>query len=142
MLPYYITTILFILPLLLVFCFYTMDVSYLTDEIEKGGIIAESNPPDDTKDLSDVTLIQSCVFVCAMPCILCIQFADLCKAVKRVYDDNYRDEPFFKLPDWFKNKTTTAEDMKEPQNTPKKSKKRTIWFRMYRTCIRCFSGAR
>lgn len=142
MLPYYICTIIFMLPLLIVFCLYTLDVSYLTDEVEKGGIIAEQNPPADVKDLSDVTLLQSCIFVCGMPCILCIQLADLCKAIKRVYDDNYRDDPFFQLPSYFKSKTTTSEETKDPTNVPKRPRKRTIWWRMYRTCVRCCTGAK
>jgi phosphoglycolate phosphatase-like HAD superfamily hydrolase len=133
---------IFVLPLNIVFLLYTLDVSYLTDEVEKGGTIAESNPPPDAKDLSDVTLIQSCVFVCAMPCILCIQSVDLVRAVKRVYDDNYKDQPFCGcgLPDCFRNKTTEAGEKKQLE--PKKPKKRTVWFRIYRTLVRCFTGAR
>jgi hypothetical protein len=131
---------IFILPLLIVLCLYTLDVSYLTDEVEKGAIIAEANPPDDAKDLTDVTVIQSCIFVCGMPCILLIQIGDLATAVKRVYDDNYRDEPCCTLPDCLKQKLSQGKD--EKPKAPKKQKKSTIWFRMYRTIVRCLTGSR
>jgi hypothetical protein len=117
-----------------------MDVSYLTDEVEKGGQIAEANPPEDAKDLSDVTLIQSCVFVCAMPCILCIQISDLGFALKRAFDRTYRDEPFCKLPSCcLRDKTALAE---EKQAQQRKAKKRTLWRRIWRTLVRCFKGTK
>jgi hypothetical protein len=60
-----------------------------------GGIIAEPDPPSWVLDLSDVSLFQSCVFVCAMPCIMCIQCADFLSALKKAYDKHYRDQPLF-----------------------------------------------
>jgi phosphoglycolate phosphatase-like HAD superfamily hydrolase len=140
MLPYYVCTILFILPLLIALFLYSLDVSHLTDEIEKGGTIAESNPPEDAKDLTDVTVIQSCVFVCGMPCIIVIMGLDIFKAVKRAYDENYRDEPFCVIPEWCKKKPTEGGDEKPVQ--PKRSRKSTLWFRIWRTLVRCFTGAR
>lgn len=64
MLPYFICTLLFLLPYLPVLFLYTLDISYLTDEVERGGVIEELDPPADAKDMSDVTLVQSFVFVC------------------------------------------------------------------------------
>eukprot|EP01031_Cornospumella_fuschlensis_P030156 gene30156-36428_t len=98
MLPYYICTLLFLLPYLPILFLYTLDISYLTDEVERGGVIEELDPPPDAKDMSDVTLVQSFVFVCGMPCIVCIQLCDLVNAVKRAYERHYRDNPLFTCP--------------------------------------------
>lgn len=155
---YYICTLIFIFPLLLAYCFYSMDVSYLTSEIERGGTIAELMQPYNVKDLTDVTLLQSCVFVVAMPCILCIQVVDIVKALRKSYQRHYHDEPCcpmlsFTLPDYCKqclsaNKVPTEDDddnrntSHEEQITSRKKKRSTLWQRLCRTCIRCFRGAK
>lgn len=139
-LPYYICTIIFITPYLAACFLYTLDISYLTDELEKGGTIAELDPPDDVKDLSDVTLFQSCIFVCAMPCILGIQCCDLVNAIKRAYNKYYRDEPLCKCPNlWLTNRTVSSE---KAAIEATKKKKKTIWHRMWKTCVRCFTGSK
>ena len=71
MLPYYICTLLFLLPYLPILFLYTLDISYLTDEVERGGVIEELDPPPDAKDMSDVTLVQSFVFVCGTSTTAC-----------------------------------------------------------------------
>jgi hypothetical protein len=137
LLPYYICTAIFLMPYLAVSFLYTLDISYLTDELEKGGIIAELQPPENAADLSDVTLLQSCVFVCAMPCILGIQFCDLFASAKRAYSRYYRDEPLCHCPSlscWLSNRTLSEEEAKKQRH----KKKKTIWHRLYRTCVRCF----
>ena len=126
------------MPYLAVLFLYTLDVSYLTDEVEKGGTIAELDPPEDAADLSDVTLFQSCVFVCGMPCIICIQFMDLFGGIKRAYNRYYKDQPMCSCMNWLRRRTVSAEEEKER----KKKAKKTIWFRMYKTCMRCFTGSK
>lgn len=146
LLPYYICTTMFITPLLLVEFLYTLDVSYLTNELERGGNIAELDPPDDVRDLSDVTLFQSCVFVCAMPCIIGIQCCDLIASTRRAYDRYYREEPLFKCPSfvscWLSSRTIPAEQAKAKAKEEQRKKKKTVWHRLYKTCVRCFSCGR
>lgn len=126
------------MPYLVVLFLYTLDISYLTDEVERGGIIAELDPPEDAADLSDVTLFQSCVFVCGMPCIVVIQFLDLFTAVKRAYNRYYKDQPICTCFNWFRSRTISAEEA----NERRKKNKKTIWYRMYKTCMRCFKGTK
>lgn len=134
MLPYYICTLIFLLPYLPAMLLYTMDVSYLTDEVERGGAIDELDPPASAKDMSDVTLAQSFVFVCGMPCIICIQLVDLFTAVRAAYDRHYRDQPLC---------PQLCSSSKEAKGKEVKRKKRsTIWTRLWRTLMRCFRGAK
>lgn len=137
MFPYYVCTLIFLLPYLPVLVFYTMDVSYLVDEVERGGVIEELDPPKETKDMSDVTVVQSFVFVCGMPCILCIQFFDLATAVRKAYERHYRESPLLPCasccPD--KSKVYSAND-----ESKKPKKRSTIWTRLWRTLTRCFRG--
>lgn len=132
-----------------------MDISYLTSEVEKGGTIAELMPPEDVKDLTDVTLLQSCIFVVGMPCILCIQIVDVVKAVNRSYRRHYNDEPLFRPPDMAKyfpclypKHTDEEEEDEEVKNKVggvnmnRRKKRSTIWQRMCRTCWRCFRGSK
>lgn len=140
MLPYYVCTLIFLLPYLPVLLLYTLDVSYLTDEVEKGGVIEELDPPPDVKDMSDVTLLQAFVFVCGMPCILCIQVCDLATAVKTAYDHHYRDQPLVTCPKLCPDHTKIyAASSKEVK---RKKKRSTIWSRLWKTCLRCFRGAK
>jgi hypothetical protein len=151
--PYFISSFIFVFPLLLVYFFYTMDVSYLTSEVEKGGTIAELMPPEDVKDLTDVTLLQSCIFVVGMPCILCIQVVDIAKAVRRSYRRHYNDEPLIRLPDlttFFpclkpKQSEEDDEEAKSKSDGPdvgRRKKRSTLWQRICRTCWRCFRGSK
>lgn len=139
MLPYFICLCIFLLPYVAVLLLYTLDVSYLTDEVEKGGSIEERDPPPYARDLSDVTLFQSCIYVCGMPIIICIQMADLVTAVREAYNQYYRENPpCCRLPDLFclRKKTAPASDAK------KKPKGKTIWHRIYRTIMRCIRGTK
>lgn len=140
MLPYYVCLCIFLLPYLAVLLLYTLDVSYLTDEVEKGGEIIERDPPPYARDLSDVSLFQSCIYVCGMPIIICIQLGDLCIAIRNAYEQSYRDAPgcCCKPADLFclRKKTTPASE------AVKKPKGKTIWHRMYRTVVRCIRGSK
>lgn len=139
MFPYYVCTLIFLMPYLPALFFYTMDISYLVDEVEKGGVIEELDPPKNTKDMSDVTLMQSFVFVCGVPCILCIQLCDLAAAVRAAYDRHYRDQPLFSCP---KICPDTAKVYSASTKGDKKKKKSTIWTRLFRTLMRCFRGGK
>jgi hypothetical protein len=140
MFPYYLCTLIFLLPYLPFLLLYTLDVSYLTDEVEKGGIIEELEPPPNVKDLSDVTLLQSLVCVCGMPCILCVQLCDLITAVRVAYDRHYRNQPLCSLPKFWSD---TKKVYSAPQKVVDKKKKgSTIWMRIFRTCFRCFRNSK
>jgi hypothetical protein len=132
--PYYISTVIFIMPFLAVQLLYTLDVSYLVSELELGGNLQEPNPPDNVMDLSDVTLAQSCIFVCAMPCIMCVQLSDLAGAVMRAYQRHYRDQPMTAIPHNGKKKK------KQPTAVPNKN--RGIGRRVWKTLTRYFRGAK
>lgn len=139
MLPYFVCLCIFTLPYVAFLFLYTLDISYLTDEVEKGGPIIERDPPPYARDLSDVTLFQSCIYVCGMPVIICIQIADLCTAVRQAYDQYYQDNPpCCQTQDWFcmRKKTMPASE------ATKKPKGKTIWHRMYRTIMRCIRGTK
>lgn len=139
MLPYFVCLCIFLLPYVAFLFLYTLDVSYLTDEVEKGGPIEERDPPPYARDLSDVTLFQSCIYVCGMPVIICIQISDLCVAVRQAYDQYYQENPpLCQTSDWFclrKKTMPSSEAVKKPKG-------KTIWHRMYRTIMRCFRGSK
>lgn len=139
MLPYFVCLCIFLFPYVSFLLLYTLDVSYLTDEVEKGGPIEERDPPPYARDLSDVTLFQSCIYVCGMPVIICIQISDLIVAVRQAYHQYYQENPpCCRMPDLFclRKKTMPASEAK------KKPKGKTIWHRMYRTIMRCFRGTK
>jgi phosphoglycolate phosphatase-like HAD superfamily hydrolase len=137
--PYLICSMIFLLPYVVIIFLYTLDVSYLTNEIENGGNIEELNPPSYARDLSDVSLFQTCICVCGMPIILMIQCSDLFRALHRTYQQVYRDAPTacFRWPECcLKHRTVpAAEELKKP-------KKKSIWHRFYRTILRCFRGTK
>lgn len=129
------------MPYLAILFFYSLDVSYLTDEVEKGGNIVEFDPPEDTRDLSDVTLFQSCVFVCGFPCIVMIQFLDLFKAVRKTYSRVYGGKSLLSC-ECLHKKTQVANSNVAKEEAKKKAKGSTLWKRLWKTCIRCFRGSR
>lgn len=130
--PYYICTILFLLPYLVSLVYYPLEVSYYIDQIDNGGVIAEPDPPDNFMDLSDVSLFQSCIFVCAMPCVMCIMFTDLIKAIRKAYAKHYADQPGF-MSNKHKEKYAAPGEVK---------KKRRVWRRVWKTLTRWFRGAK
>jgi hypothetical protein len=132
MYPYYICTVLFLMPYLASVFYYTLEVSFYIDKIDMGGNITEPDPPDWVMDLSDVSLLQSCVFVCAMPCIMCIQCSDLVVAIHKAYAKHYRDRPFF---EFGKRDAQYA----EPQHV---KRKRRVLRRIWKTLTRWFRGAK
>lgn len=144
MLPYYVCTCIFLLPYFATVTIYTLDVSYLTDEIERGGTILEPNPPTYTRDLGDVTLFQSCIYVCGFPLILLVQIMDLCQGVRRSYNRHYRETPPL-CPCWrelfLRKKTMPAGSAKSEAAAQSQRRGKTIWHRMYKTCLRCFRGS-
>ncbi len=145
MLPYYLCSLIFLLPYLPAIFLYTLDICSLVDEVERGGTIEELDPPDDVKDLTDVTLFQSFVFVCGMPCILCIQMGDLVIAVRSAYDRHYRDQPLCSCacPKLWSRDSKRVYAIDKPLSKAKKDKKKsTIWTRLCRTLLRCFKGAK
>ena len=134
MFPYYVCTIIFLMPYLVAVTYYPLEVSFYIDKVDMGGIIAEPDPPDWVMDLSDVSLFQSCVFVCAMPCIMCIQLSDLCVAMRRAYDKHYRDQPMFRFSSDRKDKYAAPEQQQK--------KKRRVLRRIWKTLTRWFRGAK
>ena len=103
------------------------DFSYLVEEIDMGGSIEEPDPPPNVMDLSDVTLLQSCVCVCAFPCILIIQCVDLVKALRSAYAHHYEHKPWF-----------GTDKKKKKKEQPKK--KRRFMRRVWKTIVRLFRG--
>ena len=134
MFPYYVCTIIFLMPYLVAVTYYPLEISYYIDQIDSGGIIAEPDPPDWVMDLSDVSLFQSCVFVCAMPCILCIQCSDFITAIGRAYNKHYRDQPLFGFSNNRKEKYAL------PKEQPKR--KRRVLKRIWKTLSRWFRGSK
>jgi hypothetical protein len=105
-----------------------MNISYLMDEFDMNGIIVEPNPPDNVMDLSDVTILQSCAFLLATPCILCIQLLDLLSALYRASSNEAR-----KFGDYMEYRKR----MREEQEAMKNKKKRHICHRLFRTLTKC-----
>lgn len=134
MFPYYVCTVLFLMPYLASVTYYPLEVSYYIDQVDMGGIIAEPDPPAWVMDLSDVSLFQSCVFVCAMPCIMCIQCADFMVAVRKAYDKHYRDQPLFAFSSNRKEKYALPK--------PEEKKRRRVLRRIWKTLTRWFRGAK
>ncbi len=128
--PYYISTIIFLLPFLVVQVLYSLDLSYLADEVDMGGNIEEPDPPDQVMDLSDVTLAQSCIFVCAMPCIMCVQLSDLIAAIVRAYNRHYRDS------------AAIPTGKKKSKSAPAQTKSKGVGRRLWKTVNRFFRGSR
>jgi hypothetical protein len=131
--PYYLCTILFLMPYLVSVTYYPLEISFYIDQVDMGGVIAEPDPPDDFMDLSDVSLFQSCIFVCAMPCVICIMFMDLIKAMRRAYAKHYADQPSFF------SSTKRSEKYAAPEEV---KKKRRVLRRVWKTMTRWFRGAK
>jgi hypothetical protein len=131
--PYYVSTIIFLMPYLTAIFWYGMDISSQTQEVDNGGTIAEPLSGDhkggDVADLTDVTLTQSCIYVCAMPCIVCIQISDFIVALRRAYQSYYEEA---------ENERTTEES----RRAARKHNKRSFIRRVYRTLARWFQGRR
>lgn len=134
MFPYYVCTIIFLMPYLAAELYYTMDVSFYIDQIDNGGNITEPDPPPDVLDLSDVSLFQSCVFVFAMPCILIIQCIDFCRALRAAYGKYYKDQPMFQFP--------SVNDPKSKYAAKQPTKKNRVLRRIWKTFARWFRGAK
>lgn len=130
--PYYICTILFLMPYLVSLVYYSLEISYYIDKVDNGGVIAEPDPPDNFMDLSDVSLFQSCIFVCAMPCVICIMFFDLIKAMRKAYAKHYADQPMF-------SSSKRQEKYAAPEEV---KKKRRVMRRVWKTMTRWFRGAK
>lgn len=135
--PYYVCTELFLIPLVVALAFYTLDISWHIEQLDQGGVILEPNPPDHILDMSDVTLFQSCVFVCAMPCIVCLQCSDLVSAFAKAYRKHYRDKPLFAA-----KKRERKGAAPPPTEDPAKKKGHKFLRRLAKTVMRWFSGAK
>lgn len=125
--PYYVSTIIFIHPYDAAVLWYIMDISTQVSEMDMGGVIAEPGMQhrSDVADLSDVTLTQSCIFVCAMPLIICIQISDFFKAVKRAYDQYYEEA---------ETERTTEASRRAARKHNKRSFCRRVWRTLTRWC--------
>lgn len=99
-----------------------------------GGSIEEPDPPENIMDLSDVTLAQTCVFICAMPCIMCVQISDLVAAVLRAYNRHYRDSPMISLPTFGNNR--------RKKKAVVANKSRGFGRRLWKTIVRIFKGSK
>ena len=71
--PYYIASVLFLVPYLLCVCCNLLNVSYLNDELEFGGSLYEPDAPEDTWDLSGMSLEDFAKAVVAYP-IACLLY--------------------------------------------------------------------
>jgi len=83
LLPYYITSILFLFPYMLCICGNFMNISYLNDELEFGGNILEPvrDAPEKVWDLSGMTLQQLFHALVAYPIAWGYQTLDLIMAL-------------------------------------------------------------
>lgn len=134
--PYYVCTELFLIPLVVALAFYTLDISWYVEQIDQGGVILEPDPPDHILNMSDVTLFQSCVFVCAMPCIVCLQCSDLISAFAKAYRKHYRDTQLNA------KKKKKRDAPHTPTEEPTKKKGNKFLRRLAKTVMRWFSGAK
>jgi hypothetical protein len=132
MFPYYVCMIIFLLPFIAAQAYYTLEISFYIDKVDTGGNITEPDPPENVMDLSDVSLFQSCIFVCAMPCILAIQCMDLARAVAKAYAKHYKDQPMFSSSNKRKEKYAPPEEVK---------RKRRVLRRIWKTLTRWFRGS-
>ena len=113
---------MFILPYLAAMLLYTLEISYLVEEMELGGNIEEPEIPEDVMDLSDVTMCQSALFFVATPFILVIQLYDLCVALYKA------------LMRYLEYRKAIYEEKEARRN----KKKRNVCSKMLRTCFRCY----
>lgn len=79
--PYYIASVLFLVPYLLCVCCNLLNVSYLNDELEFGGSLYEPDAPEDTWDLSGMSLEDFAKAVVAYPIAVALQTLELLLAL-------------------------------------------------------------
>lgn len=79
--PYYISSVVFLVPYLLCVCCNLMNVSYLNDELEFGGSLYEPDAPEETWDLSGMTLEDFAKAVVAYPIAVALQTLELLLAL-------------------------------------------------------------
>ena len=126
--PYYVSTIIFLMPYLAAIVWFIGDISTQVEEIDMGGHIAEPGQQSrEVADLTDVTLAQSFIYVCAMPCIVCIQLSDFFRAVRRAYTQYYQE-------------AAVERDSEEHRRAVRKHNKRNFLRRVWRTLTRWCQG--
>jgi hypothetical protein len=66
--PFYIQSIVFLLPYLVLEFLWGLNIWYLCDEVEYGGVIAEpGGSATPLLDLSHISVQDSCIFIIALP---------------------------------------------------------------------------
>ena len=82
---------MFLLPYSPAVLLYSLNLSSLLEELDLNGIIKEPDVHGYVLDLANVSLTQTILFFCAVPCVFCIQFCDLLSAVHRSYMSYYNN---------------------------------------------------
>jgi len=80
MLKYYLLTVVFMIPYLIVVFLYGLNVSYLNEEVEMGGSIMEPSAVGAT-DMTGITLTECCTVVLAYPLAIIYQCMELGYAI-------------------------------------------------------------
>lgn len=142
MYPYFVCTSLFLMPYLAAQVYYWLDLTFLIEEMDRGGSIEEPDPPANVMDLSDVSLFQSCIFVCGMPCIVCLQITDLCSAVRKAYSRHYKNKPLVDMSWWNGRRSAYKNNNIEEEEQQPKKKPRRLLRRIAKTVNRWFRGTK
>jgi uncharacterized membrane protein YgaE (UPF0421/DUF939 family) len=94
--------------------------------------------PKNVSDLSDVSLLQTILLLFAIPCVICIQFYDLLRAVERSYQRYYSERAAaqYSLPQQKKIKKNKKGVVENNNNNNKK--KKNFGRRLFKTLTKWF----
>lgn len=131
------TSVIFNFPLSFFLLFFTLDVSYLADEVEKGGDIDEIYAPDDPNvyDMRDVTFFQLVLMTVGYPVYMVTNMFKSERMPSSESWSNYYNEYSAKL-------KKGVDDLNGRINSKAKNKKKrtTIWGRTWKTLNRVITG--
>ena len=131
LLSYYLSSVFLLFPYLLCICNFSMDLSYLNDEIDYGGTVAEADPPPDTWDLTGLSLQELMRQIIAYPIALVYQTIELAVAVynllRRLWARVLR----------YMDDRALAHEQQLARAKLEKKKRKSLVTRMWRTLQRC-----
>lgn len=131
LLSYYLSSLFLLFPYLLCICNYSMDLSYLNDEIDYGGTVAEAEPPPDTWDLTGLSLQELMRQIIAYPIALVYQTIELAVAVynllRRLWARVLR----------YMDDRALAHEQQLARAKLEKKKRKSMAMRLWRTVQRC-----
>lgn len=133
LLSYYLTSLFFLFPYLFCICNYTMNLSYLNDEIDYGGTVLEQDAPPDTWDLSGLTLEEVFRQTIAYPVAIIYQTIELIVAVynllRRIWARFLR----------YLDDRALAHEQELARQKAEKKKRRSFVQRLFKTAQKCCS---